>query len=573
MKRKLLQTISVALILIGALFTSCTTPKNIQNIKNAGVVLKDSYSYYINDSLTFSYRFPGCCYKGIVNQKEIKENFQKVNKNLPVNHCIACFREGGSPDYVHFVFYYQHKKNTHNKWLNAIKRSSENFYANENKYVVGKYLPLENNKGSIYIIGHISNFSNDNYHNVKVNNVHYDYFNYNFSILKANYEDIFNSIKTNAQYRDITFSSPFDIAKEWEMLEDSTINYVMPVFQLKNHEENYKDNLMNRGTWIQAYGTFISRLSNEEKEVLSTAAEFRNPYDLKYNVVSSNNALKTDEAALHYLIEKCKDERVVMLNENHFTPRNRMFCEILLDSLYNYGFRYFGMEAVFENETVLNDRGFATTRTGFYTREPMMANLIRKAIHKGYYVFGYDDFTSEREREEAVNIYNKTFAKDSLSRVLIFAGFGHINEAAIPKACMAREFFILTGIDPLTIEQQLFATEDAYLMVLDTTTLKNRNNVCDIFIANNIDYELFANKSGYKNYSITIPEEVAAQAQTLMFVVSIYKADEYEKDKTAIPVYNYLLNNDLSEITIKLPEGRYCYVIRNRYGDVIYIAF
>ncbi|MCL1850528.1 MAG: hypothetical protein FWF70_03855 [Bacteroidetes bacterium] len=370
----------------------------------------------------------------------------------------------------------------------------------------------------------------------------------------------------------LTFSSPFDLARAWEILEDTTVNYLMPVYQLKSHEQNYTDNIMNRRMWLQAYGTYISRLTNEAKENLKTALEFSDPNNLKYNVVSSENALQTNEDALNYLIQKCKDERVVMINENHFTPHNRILGEIILDSLYNYGFRYLAMEAIFDNEDVLNQRGFAVTHTGFYTREPIMANLIRKAIEKGYYVFGYDNFTSDREKEQALHIYQKTLAKDSTSKVLVFAGFQHIDETEGARNWMARKFFLLTGIDPLTVEQQRFVTEDAYLMVLDTTSRKNRGMNCDIFVVNNINYELFAAKSGYKNYNITIPAEIAAQvqSQSLMFIISIFKADEYQKDKTVIPVYNYVLNNNLSDITIQLPADMYYYVIKNRYGEIVF---
>ena len=421
------------------------------------------------------------------------------------------------------------------------------------------------------MIGHVSDFENVNYHNVTFDNATYDYVNIKYYLLKANYEDIFNSIKTNAQYRNIIFSSPFDIARNWEILEDTTVNYLMSIYQLKNHKQNYTDNMLNSGMWLQAYGTYVSRLTNEAQEGIKTAHNFIDPNNLKYNFVSSENALQTNEDALSYLIQKCKNERVVMINENHFTPHNRILEEIILDSLYNYGFRYLAMEAIFEDEDILNKRGFAVTHSGFYTREPMMANLIRKAIEKGYYVFGYDNFTNDREKMQALHIYQKTLAKDSMSKILVFAGFQHIDETENAKNWMAREFFLLTGINPLTIEQQKFVTEDAYLMVLDTIFSKNTGVKCDIFVANNIDYELFAAKSGYNNYTITIPEEIAKQAQSqpLMFIVSIFKAGEYQKDKTAIPVYNYVLNNELSDITIQLPTDRYCYVIKDKYGSVL----
>ena len=580
MIRTKIHGINIILIIV-FLLTSCNTAKNIQNIRNAGVALNDAYSYYVNDSLTFFCRFPGC-YKQVADNQKIKDNLKKVNKNLPLKNCIACFKDFDPPHYdrSYFLFYFPNKKNAHYQLLRDIRKNLSNsnidenkyvegsvfrsdeiekisfdFYVNENKYITGKYIPLENNRGYIYMIGNTGN------------NDHYQFFNH-----KHNFNSTVNSITTNEKYRDLPFKFPFDIGREYEMLEDTTINYLMPVYRLKYCEPNYTNIINSRRIWLQAYATYLSRLANEEKEVLETAREFRNPYNLRYKIVSSENALQINEAALNYLIQECKDERVVMINENHFTPQNRIFGEIILDSLYNYGFRYFGLEAVLENDTNINKRGFVITNTGFYTREPMMANLIRKAIEKGYYIFGYDHYTSDREKSQALNIYQKTIEKDSLSKVLIFAGFGHIDEAEKAKNWMAREFLLLTGIDPLTIEQQEFVVEDAYLMLLDTATLKNRSMACDIFIANNIDYELFATKSGYKDYSITIPEHIAKQAQIepLMFIISVFVADEYQRDKTAIPVYNHLINNNATQINIKLKEREYYFTIKNRYGTILY---
>lgn len=358
--------------------------------------------------------------------------------------------------------------------------------------------------------------------------------------------------------------SPIDIGREYEILEDSTVNYLMPVYQLKKLEANFTDN-QRRFEWVQAYPTYLSRLTNERIDTKKAIAQFRN----NRPPISSENALQTNHTALNYLIQKSKDERVVMINENHYAPHHRILAEILMDSLYNYGFSYLAMEAIWEDDTVLNKRGFAITNTGFYTREPMMANLIRKAIEKGYYVFGYDDYTNDREKNQARNIFQKTLDKDTLSKVLVLAGFGHIDKTERTRNWMAREFFLLTRIEPFTINQD-FETEDTYLMILDATT---RNiYTSDILVANNIDYEEFIIKNGYKNYNIPIPAEIAEKAlsQSLMFVVSVFKANEYQSDKTAIPGYNHALSNDLSNISINLPVDTYLYVIKDRYGKVVF---
>jgi hypothetical protein len=562
-------------IIVIIFLISCSS---VKNIRKEVLILEDEYNYYVIDSLNFSYRLFGNYDR--VTYKKIRNNVREICKNLSERNCIDCFKTFSNPtwhDAMHCSFYFQNTKPTqHNKLLNAIKKESISFYLDTNRCVIGKFIPLEKNKGEIYIIGRSGKEG--------------------LSSMVSNYTNIFASIVTNEKYRNITFTPPFELGREHEFYEDTTVNFLMPVFILKRREANYSD-MYSKFNWQQSYGTFLSRITSEQKEIKKYSNRLSESIEKDDFASTENNMLKND-AALSYLIRKCKDEQVVMINENHFAFKHRILGELFLDSLYNFGFRYFAIEAIWENDTALNERGFAVTNTGFYTREPMMANLIRKAIEKGYYVCGYDDFTNDREKNQATNIYQKTIAKDSLCKVLVWAGFDHINEAESSRNWMAREFLLLTGIDPLTINQTNYVTdEDCYLLVLDTTALKNRKISCDIFVANNLNYEWLAAKSGSKNYEISIPREIKRKAkanplmfatkggnknnvpkkiarnakkESLTFMVSIFKADEYQKDKTAIPVYNHILNNNMSKISLKLPESEYIYIIRHRYGKILY---
>jgi len=368
--------------------------------------------------------------------------------------------------------------------------------------------------------------------------------------------------------RDVTSIDPFTLGREFEILKDTTVNYLMPVLQLKRYESDYSDFHL-KWSWMQAYPTFHSRLTNEHHINQETIYKLHDTKTMRDNSVLKENTLITNETALSHLIQKCKDEQIVMFNENHLAPHHRILAQIIVDSLYNYGFKHLGIEAIWENDSLINERGFAITNTGFYTREPMMANFIRKAIEKGYYVFGYDDFTNTREKNQALNIYRKTLAKDSLCKVLIWAGHGHISKA---EGKMAREFFLLTGIDPLTIEQTEFASDTEYLVISDSSTLSNRRMTCDIFLSNNFNYELLASKSNYYNYSISIPDKIVEQMQIepYTFIISIFREAEYLKDKRAIPVYNHVLNNNLHEISIKLPVSKYFYVIKDIHGKKVF---
>ena len=135
---------------------------------------------------------------------------------------------------------------------------------------------------------------------------------------------------------------------------------------------------------------------------------------------------------------------------------------------------------------------------------------------------------------------------------------------------MAQHFFLLTGIDPLTIDQVLFVERtDRFLTILDTSTPIRK---CDIFVANNICYNLWAAQNDYEIYTISVPENIVEQAkdEPLMFVVSFFIADEYLEDHRAIPVYNHLLKAGEQEISVRLPrDNEYSFIIRDRQGEIM----
>ena len=172
--------------------------------------------------------------------------------------------------------------------------------------------------------------------------------------------------------------------------------------------------------------------------------------------------------ALPYLESIFKDHQVVIVSEGHHKPQHRLFTRMLLQSLYDQGFRYLGMETLMPNflpgpaflmDTALNNRGYAlnTPMTGFYTREPQMANLVREAIAIGFELFAYErKAKGERDLAQAKNI-QKFMDQHPDEKVLIHCGWYHAIESDLPKRqkhnWMAYHLKQLTGIDPLTIYQ------------------------------------------------------------------------------------------------------------------------
>jgi hypothetical protein len=166
--------------------------------------------------------------------------------------------------------------------------------------------------------------------------------------------------------------------------------------------------------------------------------------------------------AMAHLAEIALKEKVIMINEAHHQPYHRVFTTQLLRTLYDKGFRYFGAETLAHWDTLLNQRKYPIEHSGYYTKEPLYANLIRAALEIGYTVFPYETQIHKedsaginfREIEQAKNI-KKILDKDPSAKLFIHCGYDHLVEADYPGwgKTMAGRFIEYTGINPFTIDQ------------------------------------------------------------------------------------------------------------------------
>lgn len=166
-----------------------------------------------------------------------------------------------------------------------------------------------------------------------------------------------------------------------------------------------------------------------------------------------------------FIKEKAKTEQIIILNEAHQQPYHRVFTTSILEDLYKQGFRYFGAEAIWDWDTLLNKRKYPILKTGFYSQEPCFGNLLREALRIGYTLFSYESTREKtdsaginlREVDQAKNI-KKILDKDPKAKILIHCGFDHLIETPYRGwgKCMAGRLIEYTGINPYTIDQTRF---------------------------------------------------------------------------------------------------------------------
>ncbi len=169
----------------------------------------------------------------------------------------------------------------------------------------------------------------------------------------------------------------------------------------------------------------------------------------------------TPRPALQVISDLARNQRVVLLNEAHNIPLTRTLTVQILTKLRAEGFNYFAAETLYQTDTALQTRGYPIPTSGFYTEEPICGEMVRTALKLGFKVLGYEalsDATGDaREAEQARNIYRHVFKNDPNARLVVDAGYAHIQKSGVYLGgrSMAQHLRELTGIDPLTVEQTM----------------------------------------------------------------------------------------------------------------------
>jgi hypothetical protein len=163
-------------------------------------------------------------------------------------------------------------------------------------------------------------------------------------------------------------------------------------------------------------------------------------------------------SAQKFITEIAVRYHFVLINEAHYSSQNRAFTKSLLKPLWDRGYRYLALETLSDYDSLLLQRGYPINNTGYYTKESAFGNLVREAIQIGYrlipYEFGSDN-GNLRDSIQALNIVTRTIQKDSIGKVLVHAGYGHIFESGdrLTKP-MGFQLKRLVKSEILTIDQE-----------------------------------------------------------------------------------------------------------------------
>jgi len=294
--------------------------------------------------------------------------------------------------------------------------------------------------------------------------------------------------------------------------------------------------------------------------------------------------------AKKYILDKAKDQQVIMINEAHCKPLHRAFTLSLLDGLYKLGFRYLAMEAL----SNYSGQSFQKVdiNTGYYIAEPIGGEMVRTALKLGYTLIPYEDTAAshhtgtQRDSVQAANIY-KCRQKDPAAKILVHAGYGHIAEQPVGNDYipMGLAFKELSGIDPFTIDQTEMTDGsnfeygrifyDNYIEkypVQNVSVAMRKNNPLSPLENNGFDLTIIHPKTVYRNgratwYSLNgMRTEIPIKpTERNLFMVQAYYENEYSEKRMGllIPADQTYVAAENGYYYLYLQKGKYKLVQRD----------
>lgn len=233
----------------------------------------------------------------------------------------------------------------------------------------------------------------------------------------------------------------------------------------------------------------------------------------------------------------------VLFNESHVQPKGRYWLRSLLPALHQQGFRYLALEAL-GDDAGLQRRGYPTLSSGFYLREPQLANLVRDALSLGFTVIPYDAMSADREHDQAQNLLRRSRGQDPQAKVVALAGFGHIDESPGPRKSIAVWLKELSGVDPLTVNQTDLEAlvpdveqEGVFLAHEHDSAPKIRRYMTnDLYVVNTINiYDKGNGVPRDRPVDISVPTDSLVRGQ--LFALLVYARTEYRAVPNPVPVW------------------------------------
>jgi hypothetical protein len=509
---------------------------------NKSKLAKVNKNYFYNDSLKVGIDFDKNIQfteASFINIKEYKQLIKSNKLSSKDLFLVADSKENG----IEMYFFYQN-----------IKASNDNLTSSKMVVndTVNNILFFEKQKGRRKVLGLVkTNSIKDNNYSVYVN-------------------DLLNKITIDSlNTRKMSFVSIF--------MNNFPGVHPNPLFASKKLETAPLKSEGENSPKFQFLSTVNSIMSNNklyDSLIVGYEKERKENFNSLIVDLSIKDDVYKDNAILGKIAEIAKEHQVIMLNEDHYYPKHRLFAMELLEILKANGYNYLSLEAF---NTVSTEKELTPNyNNGIYTDEPYFAHFIRKAIALGFTVSGHENFDKGMDREigQAKNVI-KILEKDPKAKIFVYVGHGHLEKANTKDKRMAEYFKELSGINPITINQTVICADIEQDLVLvprkyfnDTTKVKSS---ADYFLVNNLkpSLKMIYPNTVFKKEIIKSRKFFDYKNKEVLIEIIDFKEFDFMKN-LAIPIESFLLTPKNGTINFELPIGKYHFFVKTDDNKTIY---
>jgi hypothetical protein len=211
------------------------------------------------------------------------------------------------------------------------------------------------------------------------------------------------------------------------------------------------------------FGT-VQAMLGQEAEAFRTFSPAKGPWSPAMAAAwNAPLAQASTEDALAAIDRAATGRRLIILNEAHHISRSRGFAIQVARVLRASGVTHFAAETLSRTSPTA-DLTVVSTRTGFYSQDPVFAGLLRDIRNDWEAAFSYEApsnpaITDARERtafreEHQAETLAAILKRDPKIRLFVYCGYGHAEKVeGGGMRMMAARLWEKTGIEPLTIHQ------------------------------------------------------------------------------------------------------------------------
>ena len=372
-------------------------------------------------------------------------------------------------------------------------------------------------------------------------------------------------------------------------------NYYYQLNFLRENKEKYFNSSL-RIEYLEKLATLNSFFGNYKEAIITKkqAELFENP-NISNSYVSLKGISKFNQLNLTEYIDDLSDSvKIIILNEGHHVPQNRLTTLKLIRKLKTKGFNYFAIEALSVQDSLLNERKYALSNpeSGYYINDPIFGDLIRQSLKIGYKLIPYEYMSTDfnkREKGQAENIFERIFKLNPNAKILIHCGYSHGLYENIDIHTMGYYLKLMTGKKPIFFEQfQLTEPFDSLYERKDYSHFHKYNTITEPTLFINSNKKLWKNNFTDGDGAIFTPKTILKNGRPtwLLFDNKKYYFPKYNSNNTSypfliqafvekegeksIPLDQIEIKNEIDNKALILYSGKYIIVALNKNGDEIF---